>query len=97
MSPFQILNLSPDASEAEIRTAYLHLVQLYPPARFPDLFSRIADAYAKIDTPEKRMDYKLLGDSNQPTHETFAEEALDLMRFQRNRPSWEKLCELMQK
>ena len=97
MSPYQTLNLSPDATEAEIRTAYLNLVQLYPPARFPDLFSRIANAYAKIDTPEKRMDYKLLGDSNQSAHKTFAEEALDLMRFQRNRPDWAKLCESMQK
>ena len=97
MSPYQILNLPPDATDAEIRTAYLRLVRLYPPARFPDLFSRIANAYAEIDTPEKRMDYKLLGDSNQSTNERFVEEALDLMRFQRNRPDWETICELMQK
>ena len=96
MSPYQILNLAPDATDAEIREAYLRLVRRYPPAQFPEHFSRIASAYAKIDTPEKRMDYQLLGDLDQSFGGTFVEKVVDLVRFQRKRPSWEHIKETMQ-
>ena len=96
MSPYQILNLTPDATDAEIRKAYLNLVRRYTPTRSPERFSQIAKAYAKIDTPEKRLDYQLLGDQDQSFSGTFVEEALELMRFQRKRPSWEHLREIMQ-
>ena len=97
MSPYQILNISPDATDTEVREAYLSLVRLYPPTRFPNHFSRIANAYAEIDTPEKRLDYKLVGSSNLPSGTTFAEDALERMRFQRKRPDWEHFREWMKK
>jgi curved DNA-binding protein CbpA len=96
MSPYQILNLAPDATDAEIREAYLRLVRRYPPTQFPEHFSRIARAYGKIDTPEKRLDYKLLGDPDPPYGGTFVEEVIDLVRFQRKRPGWEDLKQAMQ-
>ena len=97
MSPYQILNLSPDASDAEIREAYLRLVRLYPPTRFPDRFSLIANAYAQIDTPEKQLDYKLLGSSDFSLNKALVGEALEIIRFQRKRPDWQQFREWMQK
>ena len=96
MSPYQILNLAPDATDAEIREAYLRLVRRYPPAQFPERFSQVAKAYAKIDTPEKRLDYQLLGNPDPTSGGTFVEEVIELMRFQRKRPSWEHIKEAMQ-
>ena len=97
MSPYQILNLAPDATDAEIREAYLRLVRRYPPTQFPERFSQVATAYAKIDTPEKRLDYQLVGDTDPTSGGTFVEEVIELMRFQRNRASWEQIKEVMQK
>lgn len=63
-SLYQILGVSPDASQAEIRTAYLRLAKEWHPDRNPDneaeaerRFKEIAHAYDVLSDPDKRAAY----------------------------------------
>ncbi len=49
--PFQILGLSPDASEAEVRARYLELVKQFSPDRNPEKFREIRAAYEGARDP----------------------------------------------
>lgn len=52
--PWLVLGLSADASEAEVRAAYLRLVKTYPPDRAPEQFERVRDAYEELRDPRRR-------------------------------------------
>ncbi len=52
--PKNILGVSDDADEAEIRAAYLEKVKEYPPERSPEEFERIRDAYKILNDPRSR-------------------------------------------
>lgn len=96
MTPYQILNVAPDATDAEIREAYLQLVRRYPPTQSPDRFTLIAKAHEKVNTPEKRLDYELLGDPDAKMLQgNLVDEVLELARIQRKRPTWNQLKQLM--
>ena len=56
MDPRQVLGVSADASEAEIREAYLRNVKQYPPDRSPAEFERIRDAYDTLRDPRRRIE-----------------------------------------
>jgi hypothetical protein len=49
--PFEILGLSRDAGEAEVRTRYLELVKQFPPEREPEKFREIRAAYEAAKDP----------------------------------------------
>ena len=49
--PFDVLGLSPDATEEAIRARYLSLVRVHPPERDPKAFQRIAAAYQAAKDP----------------------------------------------
>jgi len=49
--PFQILGLSPDADEAEVRARYLELVKQFTPERAPEKFREIRMAYESAKDP----------------------------------------------
>lgn len=49
--PFQILGVSRDASEAEVRARYLQLVKQFPPERDPDKFREIRQAFEAAKDP----------------------------------------------
>ncbi|MBW3598637.1 MAG: DnaJ domain-containing protein [Planctomycetes bacterium] len=57
--PYQILGMSPDASEAEIRRRYLELVRAHSPDRDPERFNEVHEAYSSLRDPVARME-KLL-------------------------------------
>ncbi len=49
--PFQVLGVSPDAGEAEVRGRYLELVKQFSPEREPDKFREIRAAYESAKDP----------------------------------------------
>jgi|GEM_PF-1363939 len=93
MNPYLELNLSPEASDSEVRAAYLRLAKRYAPAHAPQQFARIAKAYALIDTPAKRLHLETLGSPAEEATESLVQENLERLRLHRPRPSWESLCQ----
>ncbi|WP_022949810.1 J domain-containing protein [Methylohalobius crimeensis] len=59
LSPFEILDVSPDADDTAIRRAYLAGVKTYPPERAPQRFQTIRHAYEKIRDRRARIEYAL--------------------------------------
>jgi curved DNA-binding protein CbpA len=58
--PEKILGVDPNASEEEIRAAYVRRVKEHPPDRSPEEFERIRDAYDSLRDPRRRMRDRLL-------------------------------------
>jgi curved DNA-binding protein CbpA len=50
---YDILGLTPNADEAEIRKRYLELVREFPPDRAPERFMAIRQAYAEVCDPHQ--------------------------------------------
>ncbi len=57
--PYEVLELSHDADEAEIRRRYLELVREFPPDRAPERFAVIRAAYDQVRDPEQRLEAQL--------------------------------------
>lgn len=58
---FGVLGVSPDATEEEIRAAYLAKIRISPPDRDPEKFEQIRDAYARLRNPKIRARLVLAG------------------------------------
>src|SRR5438876_11165393 len=58
--PRQVLGIPPEASDEEIRAAYLRKVKEYPPDRAPREFERVRDAYDLLRDPRRRTQNMLL-------------------------------------
>jgi hypothetical protein len=54
MDPNEILGVTADAGEEEIRAAYVSKVKEFPPDRAPAEFETIRDAYETLRDPRKR-------------------------------------------
>src|SRR5690554_5368713 len=54
MNYLEILNITADATEAEIKKAYFNKVREFPPEKFPDEFKRIREAYEYIQQEENK-------------------------------------------
>ena len=52
--PRQVLGISPEAGDEEIRAAYLRKVKEYPPDRAPREFEKVRDAYEILRDPRRR-------------------------------------------
>lgn len=50
----QVLGVSENASEDEVRAAYLEKVKQYPPEQAPEEFERVRDAYETLRDPRRR-------------------------------------------
>jgi curved DNA-binding protein CbpA len=53
--PYEVLELTPDANETEIRQRYLELVRAFPPDQAPERFAAIHAAYASLRDPAQRV------------------------------------------
>ena len=60
MDPGEVLGVSRDAGQEEIRAAYVRKVKEHPPDRSPEEFERIRDAYDSLRDPRRRMRDRLL-------------------------------------
>ncbi len=58
-TPYQILNVAPDASDVEIKQAYLQKVKDNPPDRDQEQFQAIHNAYTAIKDDKSRLSYAL--------------------------------------
>lgn len=52
---YRTLGVTPADDDETIRQAYLAAVRKHPPERDPEAFQRITNAYALIDTADKRI------------------------------------------
>ena len=62
MDPRKVLEVSPEATEDEIRAAYLRKVEEFPPERSPEQFEAIRDAYEALRDPQRRSRLLLAAD-----------------------------------
>ena len=66
---YEILGISKDATEKEIKRAYRKIAMKYHPARNPDdkedekKFKEAAEAYSVLSDPTKRQQYDQFGHS----------------------------------
>jgi len=67
-----LLGVSADASETQIRAAYLEQVRQHPPDAEPERFEQIRDAYALLRDPAMRARLVLVGpDPSAPLAQLF--------------------------
>jgi curved DNA-binding protein CbpA len=52
--PRDVLGVSPNAGEEEIRAAYLRKVKEYPPDQAPEEFEKVRNAFEALRDPRKR-------------------------------------------
>jgi curved DNA-binding protein CbpA len=65
--PRNVLGVSPEAGDEEIRAAYLCKVKEYPPDRASGEFEKVRDAYETLRDPRRRMRHLILSaDPKQP-------------------------------
>lgn len=63
LEPWEVLDVTADASEETLRQAYLKKLRQYPPDRAPEEFERIRDAYDMARKPGMRMQAMLTGEN----------------------------------
>ena len=51
LNAYETLGVDADASQEDVRSAYLKLVRQYPPDRHPDQFQKIHAAYQLLNDP----------------------------------------------
>ncbi len=61
LAHYLTLDLSPGASQEEIRRRYLELTRAHPPSRDPDRFRRIAAAYEALQDDRTRVRTAIFG------------------------------------
>ncbi len=59
MSPYEIVGVTEDAGDAEIKQAYLAKVKENPPERDQQQFKEIHNAYISIKDDKSRLSYQL--------------------------------------
>ncbi len=74
-TPYEILEISEQASDEQVKQAYLAMVRRYPPELKPHMFQKIFSAYDLISSEEKRLAYRLFH-SQMPSPEDIAEHLL---------------------
>jgi len=79
--PGEILGVSLDADDAEIRAAYLRKVKQFPPDRCGEQFEKIRDAYETLRDPRRRTHLMLLSADPQAPLTALLEGQEDDRRF----------------
>jgi curved DNA-binding protein CbpA len=71
---YAVLELPPDADEAEVRRRYLELVRQFPPDQAPEKFAAIRAAYEEVRNPERRLAARLFAAGTRDSLEAIAAE-----------------------
>jgi curved DNA-binding protein CbpA len=76
VDPTDVLGVSRDATDEEIRAAYLLKVREFPPDRAPEQFEAIRDAFEALRDPRRRIRHRLFAvDPTAPLASLFVESA----------------------
>ncbi len=76
MDPTEVLQIAQDASDEDVRAAYLRKVREYPPDRAPEQFEKVRDAYDMLRDPRRRLRHRLFAvDPQAPLASLFPDEA----------------------
>ncbi len=67
MNPYLVLDLTPDAGDGDVRSAYQRLLREYPPEHRPEQFQKIQEAYGLLRTSRDRWHWKVLHLKDQRT------------------------------
>jgi hypothetical protein len=59
MDPTDVLGILPEATDEDIRAAYLLKVREYPPDRAPEQFEKVREAYEVLRDPRRRVRHRL--------------------------------------
>jgi len=76
--PYDVLGLTQDAVESEIRQRYLELVRAFPPERAPERFAAVHAAYQALRDPAARLNLQLF--RVEYDNDSFEALAVDLRR-----------------
>lgn len=57
--PWQVLGLTPEADEQQVRSRYLQLVRVHTPEQAPQRFAEIQQAYEQVRDPATRVQAEL--------------------------------------
>ena len=76
--PYEVLGLTPDAGETEIRQRYLELVRAFPPEQAPERFAAVHAAYEALRDPAERLNAQLF--AIETKNDSFEAIAADLRR-----------------
>jgi curved DNA-binding protein CbpA len=68
--PYEVLGISRQANDTEIRQRYLALVREFPPDRTPERFAAIRAAYDEVRDPENRLRRLLFPSHSNDTFDT---------------------------
>lgn len=58
-NPYDVLGLTREVTDEQVREAYLRLVRSFPPDTEPKTFNRVSEAYDKIKDERARLEYDL--------------------------------------
>lgn len=72
--PADVLGLTSDATEEEIRQRYLALVRQHPPDRDPERFAEIRAAYDQLRDPITNLQQRLFSTTPHETFESLADQ-----------------------
>lgn len=61
LTPYLVLDVTPEASDKDIRQRYLALVRQYPPEQAPDRFQQVTTAYEAVKDARSRVQTAILG------------------------------------
>jgi hypothetical protein len=70
---YETLGVPEDASQAQIKRAYYHLVRQYPPEKEPEKFKVIREAYETLSDPRARENYNAMQRHGEEVRRLFRE------------------------
>lgn len=73
-NPWSVLDVSEDASDDQIRAAYMQKVKQYPPDRCGPEFERVRDAYEQLKDPYRRAKHLILGATSEAPLESLLDD-----------------------
>jgi curved DNA-binding protein CbpA len=82
-NPYEILGVSPQASDADIRNRYLQLVREFPPDRAPERFAQIRAAYDELRDPLVRLEKQVFSTATQDSLQTLTAELRERLKTAR--------------
>ena len=91
LAHYLTLDLSPDASQEEIRRRYLELTRAHPPSRDPDRFRRIAAAYEALQDDRSRVRTAILGMASYADWELALQALVEARQGSRKTPGLQEL------